>query len=115
MSPNTEHVVAVTQAPPPKDASALHSFLGLTSWSSKLIPNYATVVEPLRALLCKDADFSETDAAHTQFERVKISIANSPALALFNPTLTTIVTTDHLIMDLEQCSLNFMRTRQRKQ
>ena len=49
MSPYTEHVVAVTQAPPPKDASALCSFLGLTSWYSKFIPNYAIVVEPLRA------------------------------------------------------------------
>ena len=30
----------------------------------------------------------------TQFERVKKLIANSPALALFDLTLTTIVTTD---------------------
>ena len=71
MSPNTKHVVAVTQAPPPKDASALRSFLGLTSWYSKFIPNYATIVEPLRALLRKDADFPWTEACHTQFERVK--------------------------------------------
>ena len=66
-------------------------------------------MEPLCALLRKDADFSWTEAVHTQFERVKKLIANSPALALFDPTLTTIVTTD-----LEQCSLNFMRTLQRK-
>ena len=93
-SPNTKHVVAVTQALPPKDASTLHSFLRLTSWDSKFIPNYATVVEPLRALLRKDADFSWTEAAHTQFERVKKMIANSPALALFDPIVTTVVTTD---------------------
>ena len=68
MSPNTEHVVAVTQAPPPMDASALRSFLGLTSWYSKFIPNDATVMEPLRALLLKDADFSWTGTAHTNLK-----------------------------------------------
>ena len=51
-------------------------------------------MEPLRTLLRKDADFSWTEAVHTRFERVKKLIPKSPALALFDPTLTTIVTTD---------------------
>ena len=50
-------------------------------------------MDPLHALLCKNADLSWTDAAHTRFERVKNLIANSPALALFDRTLTTVVTT----------------------
>ncbi len=51
LQPDASHVSAVSDAPPPADEVSLHSFLGLTSWYSKFIPNYATVVEPLRVLL----------------------------------------------------------------
>lgn len=37
--PDPEHVNAILQAPPPSDAAALRSFLGLASWYSKFIPN----------------------------------------------------------------------------
>jgi len=55
--PNPNHVTAITEAPPPHKATALLSFLGLTGWYSKFIPCYASVVEPLRALLRKNAEF----------------------------------------------------------
>ena len=66
------------------------------------------------AILHKTADFSWTDAAHTNFERVKNLIANTPALALFDPTLSAIVTTDASHYGMEQCSLKFMRAPQKK-
>lgn len=92
--PNPDHVTAITEAPPPGDAAALHSFLGLTSWYSKFIPCYASVVEPLRALLRGNSGFMWTDAAQAAFSRVKELIASSPALSLFHPALPTFVTTD---------------------
>lgn len=49
--PNPDQVAAVVKAPAPEGATALQSFLGLTGWYSKFIPVYASVVEPLRALL----------------------------------------------------------------
>ena len=94
LRPNPDHISAVADAPPPQDAQALRSFLGLTAWYSKFIPNYATLVEPLRALLRKSTDYCWTETAQTSFDRVKQSITNSPALALFDPSLPTIVTTD---------------------
>ncbi|KAL7861715.1 hypothetical protein SRHO_G00131560 [Serrasalmus rhombeus] len=89
-----EHVVAVTQAPPPQDAHALRSFLGLTGWYAKFIPNYATLVEPLRAVLRKSTGFCWTDEANEKFSRVKQIISTSHALALFDPSCPTTVTTD---------------------
>ncbi len=41
----------------------LRSFFGLAGWYSKFIPNYATLVEPLRALLRKSIGFCWTDEA----------------------------------------------------
>lgn len=75
------------------DATAPQSFLGLTGWYSKLIPSYASVMEPLRALLRGDAEFQLTDAAQRAFTRLKELISSRSALALYDPTLPTIVTT----------------------
>ncbi|KAL7856478.1 hypothetical protein SRHO_G00153770 [Serrasalmus rhombeus] len=94
LHPDPEHVVAVTQAPPPQDAHALRSFLGLTGWYAKFIPNYATLVEPLRAVLRKSTGFCWTDEANENFSRVKQIISTSHALALFDPSCPTTVTTD---------------------
>ncbi|KAL7839056.1 hypothetical protein SRHO_G00257140 [Serrasalmus rhombeus] len=94
LQPDASHVAAVSQAPPPTDTVSLQSFLGLTSWYAKFIPNYAAIVEPLRALLRGAVSIVWTEEAQQSFERVKELIVNSPALALFNPELPTIVTTD---------------------
>ncbi|KAJ8364836.1 hypothetical protein SKAU_G00136670 [Synaphobranchus kaupii] len=94
LQPDASHVTAVSQAPPPTDLIKLRSFLGLTSWYSKFIPDYAAVVEPLRALLHGSDTFTWSPEAQRSFETVKGLIVNSPALSLFNPALPTVVTTD---------------------
>ncbi|CAM5134972.1 unnamed protein product [Eretmochelys imbricata] len=42
-----DHILAISNAPPPTDLKTLCSFFGLTSWYAKFIPNYASVIEPL--------------------------------------------------------------------
>lgn len=76
------------------DAATLRSFLGMMSWYGKFIPNYATVVEPLRACLRKDATFEWSAEAQECFLRVKQLLIDSPALALFNPDYPIIISTD---------------------
>lgn len=92
--PNPDQVAAIEKAPAPEDATALQTSLDLTGWYSKFIPGYASVVESLRALLRGDTQIQWTNAANQAFTRLKELIATSPALALFDPTLPTIVTTD---------------------
>lgn len=55
--PNPEHTTARTQARRLADVIALYSLLGLTSRSAKFVLNYATVVEPLQALLHDNSSF----------------------------------------------------------
>ncbi|CAM5150608.1 unnamed protein product [Eretmochelys imbricata] len=45
--PDPDHILAISNAPPPTDSQTLHSFLGLTSWHAKFILSYASVIEPL--------------------------------------------------------------------
>lgn len=51
-----DRVSAVAQAPVPHDTCSLRSFLGLASWYSKFIPDFATIVEPLRVILKDSTD-----------------------------------------------------------
>ncbi|CAM4705892.1 unnamed protein product [Lepidochelys kempii] len=51
LKPDPAHILAISNVLPPTDLQTLRSFLGLTSWYAKFIPNYASVIEPLRELL----------------------------------------------------------------
>lgn len=92
--PDQDHIDAVLKAPPPSDAVALRSFLGLVSWYLKFLPNFATVVAPMRACASDKDKFTWTPAAQDSFEEVKQLLVNSPALALFDPSLRPVISTD---------------------
>uniref|UniRef100_A0AAQ5Y4J7 ribonuclease H n=1 Tax=Amphiprion ocellaris TaxID=80972 RepID=A0AAQ5Y4J7_AMPOC len=96
LHPSTDHLTAIAEAPVPKDMPALRSFLGLTSWFSKFISNYATLVEPLRRLLktSSQVGLHWDSAANESFTKLKQMLLDSPALAMYNPKLPTAITTD---------------------
>uniref|UniRef100_A0A9J7XM44 Reverse transcriptase domain-containing protein n=1 Tax=Cyprinus carpio carpio TaxID=630221 RepID=A0A9J7XM44_CYPCA len=94
VQPDTEHLQAIVQAPAPKDASSLRSFLGMLSWYNKFIPNYATVVEPLRACLRQEGPFQWSEETENCFVTLKKLLVASPALALYDPNLPSIISTD---------------------
>lgn len=59
------------------------------------MPNYASIVEPMRVLLRKNTAFTWSDEAQASFEKVKGMIVNGPALKLGqNPQKRTVVSTD---------------------
>eukprot|EP00064_Thunnus_orientalis_P015007 superscaffoldBa00002705_g15056 len=94
--PSPDHLAAMAEAPAPKDMAALRSFLGLISWLSKFLPSYATVVEPLRQLLQTgtQAELQWTDVTDNSFAKLKATLLESPALAIYDPTLPMFITTD---------------------
>ncbi|KAJ8336764.1 hypothetical protein SKAU_G00379840 [Synaphobranchus kaupii] len=93
--PDAVCIQAVIDAPAPTDATTLRSFLGLLSWYSWFLHNHATVVEPMRVCLRQtDSAFEWTDEAQASFETVKQMLVNSQALALFDPSRHTIISTD---------------------
>ncbi len=56
IGPTEERVRAVVEAREPQNASEV-SFLGLVSYNSRFIPQFATLAEPLRHLPRKDTEF----------------------------------------------------------
>ncbi len=94
IQPDEDHLSAILHAPAPEDATQLRSFIGLLSWYNKLIPNFATVVEPLRACIRNGSDFIWSEDAQKCFNDVKQVLIHSPALSLFDPELLMVVSTD---------------------
>lgn len=96
LHPDKDRASAVAHAPAPHETCSLRSFLGLASWYSKFIPDFATIVELIRAALSDSTDLKSiwTAVAETNFTEIKKLILESPALALHDPDLPTQVTTD---------------------
>lgn len=86
----------IRDAPAPHTLAALRSFLGLISWCSEFLPNFSTVVGPIRALV-RDATHPSckwNEEAEHSFNELKQLLLDSPVLAQFDPSLLTFVTTD---------------------
>ncbi|PIK54155.1 hypothetical protein BSL78_08940 [Apostichopus japonicus] len=94
LTPDQSHVEAILKAPAPTDLTTLRSALGLCNYYAKFVPNYATVVEPLRVLLRKDTPFNWGEEQKRSFYLIKQAIAQGTTLALFDPNSPLLVTTD---------------------
>ena len=77
---NPKLVDKVRGFPAPKDISGLRSFLGLTGYYRRFIPNYATVAAPLTALLKKGVQFTWNDAREEAFNLLKAYLTCDPIL-----------------------------------
>ena len=53
VSPDEEKVRSIVNLLPPTNIKELRSFLGMITYCSKFLPNFATITEPLRNLLKK--------------------------------------------------------------
>ena len=56
IGPTADRVKEVLEAEEPKNALHVRSFLGLANYSSRFIPQFATLSEPLRRLTNKERD-----------------------------------------------------------
>ena len=79
---------------PPKNASEVRSFVQLVQYSSKFIPNFSQVAEPLRKLLRKDQDFIWGVKQQKAFEELKSLMKSAKALAYFRGDCKTRIVAD---------------------
>ncbi|KAJ8369419.1 hypothetical protein SKAU_G00094470 [Synaphobranchus kaupii] len=94
IGPTEERVRAVSEAREPENASEVRSFLGLVSYSSRFIPQFATLSEPLRRLTWKDIPFSFGLEQKQAFEALKDGLAKAGTLAYFDKDAPTKVIAD---------------------
>ena len=82
LAPCKEKVAAVVNAGAPKDAAKVRSFLDLVQYTSKFLPDYALVAEPLRELTRKNVKFRWGVKQQEAFAKMKM-INERQTLAYF--------------------------------
>ena len=71
---------AVADWDPPKDKTAIKSFLGTVGYYRRFIPSYSTVAKPLTSLTSKETPFEWTKECQKSFETLKQSLLSAPIL-----------------------------------
>ena len=92
--PDPARISDLQNAPIPQNVHEVRSFLGMTNYSSRYIPDYATITEPLRALTKKDARFQWTAAHQEAFDQLKIALTHASVMRYFDITKDTTLTVD---------------------
>lgn len=89
-----ERVRAMMEAREPKNAAEVRSFLGVVGFSSRFIPQFATLSEPLRRLTRKETLFTFGPEQKQAFEILKTELARAGTLAYFDKEAPTEVIAD---------------------
>ena len=87
-------VRAVKEASHPITPSEVRSFLGLVGFSSRFIPDFATIAEPLRALTRNGVKFEWTEVQDKAFQTLKEQLTEVSILVHLNMTTNTRVIAD---------------------
>lgn len=91
---STDKVRAITEMPRPTSLDALRTFLGMTTYYSRFIPNLSTITAPLRQLLTKNTRFKWTQQCERVCKHLKDEIVSDRVLMPYNPELPTQLTCD---------------------
>lgn len=94
ISPSESKIAAIRTFRQPQNEAEVRSFLGLANYMNKYIPNLATIDEPLRKLLQKDAKFEWTERQSDAFEAIKAALCRVENLGFFKMEDRTAVIAD---------------------
>ena len=92
--PEPEKVNSLLHMEPPSNTSEVRSFLGLVTYCSKFIANFAATTEPLRQLTSQKADFIWDGDQESAFSKIKTFISKAPVLSYFHPAFETKIFAD---------------------
>ncbi|XP_062585044.1 uncharacterized protein K02A2.6-like [Saccostrea cucullata] len=86
ISPDPRKVKAVKESIPPTNVAELRSFLGMTNYSSRFIPHYATITEPLRSLTRQSSDWKWDCKQQNAFDKLKEELSSETVMTYSNPS-----------------------------
>ena len=94
IGPTEEKVKAIKETKEPSSISELKSFLGLASFCSRFIPDFATIVEPLRKLTRQGTEWKWGSEEQNAFDMLKDKVGNASMMAFFDKNAPTEIWTD---------------------
>jgi hypothetical protein len=94
VKPDPKKIDTIVKSAAPTNVGELRSFLGMTQYVARFIPNYASRTEPLRKLTTKDATWRWTRKEQESFENIKEALTSTQVMAYFDPNKPTEVHVD---------------------
>ncbi|XP_052809099.1 uncharacterized protein K02A2.6-like [Mya arenaria] len=94
ISADPKKVKAIQEMTLPQNVSELKSFLGMTSYCSRFIRNYANITEPLRKLTKKDAEWKWDKSEQNAFEMLQKELSSETVMCFYDPREETQIMTD---------------------
>ena len=91
---NPDKTSAITNWPTPKHTKDVKSFLATLNYYRKHIYNFASIAEPLYSLTRRNTKFVWTAVHNSAFETLKLRLETAPILAIYDPSLPTVIDTD---------------------
>ena len=90
----TSKVIAIVEAPAPRDVSELKSLLGLVNYYGKFLPDLATTLAPLYRLLRQGVKWQWESEQEATLVEVKKVLQSSNLLTHFDPTKSLVLACD---------------------
>lgn len=85
ISPDPGKVSAIRETQRPSNVSEVRSFLGMTAYCSRFIPDYSTVSEPLCRLTRSNTDWQWESEQQNAFEKLKTLLSSDIVISYYNP------------------------------
>ena len=90
-----DKVAAIDRMPPPTDLKGVQRLIGMAAFLAKFVPQYSTVIAPIRTLLEKDSELIWDDSFHgVAFRNLKNLLKSAPVLQFFDERAPIVVQTD---------------------
>lgn len=94
LRPSKQKTLAVMNFPVPANVKQVQSFLGLTGYFRKFIPQYALIARPLSNLLKDKVEFRFEEEQRQAFQHLKTILSQDPVLKLYHIGAETELHTD---------------------
>ena len=87
-------VEALHKATPPTTPSEARSLLGMATYCSRFIPDFATISEPIRRLTRQNVEWQWGDKEQKALDELKTRLSSNTVMSYFEPSRTTEVHVD---------------------
>ena len=87
-------VQAIHNMPAPTDVAGVKRLCGMVQYLSRLLPDLAGTLEPIRALTCKDTPYLWPMECESAFDTLKRNLSESLCLAYFDASKEVVIQVD---------------------
>lgn len=94
LSADPKKCETIKNTKPPTNVSEIRSFLAMTNYVSRFIPDYSTTTEPLRQLTKKNAVWQWNHEQQKTFDKLKNDLSSDVVMTYFDPHKKTQLVVD---------------------